>query len=90
MKRILAQERETIIRHDATGEDAVVGSSIPGDVARLTKLWGPAPDIRGDWHRWTVPKRTVHLPRPARKRAPATEAQKAAGRKLAALRRALE
>jgi hypothetical protein len=88
MARLLAQERETIIRWDATSEDGVVGSNIPGDVAKLTKLWGPSEDIRGEWHSWQIPKPQVRLPRPARKRAPATEAQKAAGKRLAESRKA--
>jgi hypothetical protein len=87
MARLLAQERETIIRYDGTVDPAVVGSNIPTDVARLTKLWGPAPDIRGDWHSWpNIPKGAAKLPRPRKQRV-ATEAQKAAGRKLGESRR---
>jgi hypothetical protein len=91
VKRIIGQERETILHYDGTGEPAVVGSNIPGDVAKLTKLWGPAPDIRGEgndaWHSWQVAKGTVRLPRPRVKRE-ATEVQKAAGKRLADSRKA--
>lgn len=88
MKRLLAEERETIFRWDGTRNAAVIGSDIPGDVAKLTKLWGPAPDIRGEWHSWpNIPKGAAKLPRPRKQRI-ATEAQKAAGRHLAESRKA--
>ena len=86
MKRLLAAERETIIRYDATGEPAVVGSNIPGDVAKLTKLWGASLDIRGEWHSWSVPKGCVRIPKP---RAKPSVARIAAGKRLAKSRQAM-
>lgn len=83
VKRLLAEERETIIRYDGTADAAVIGSNIPGDVAKLTKLWGASLDIRGEWHSWPVPKGSVKLPRPHKPSA----ARIAAGKRLAKSRR---